>query len=67
MIQFPGGSEQQRIQYGYGLLDLSAISLSEMRKLDPAALHLSIRHAVARTAHIPVTASGSSGGTKHVS
>ncbi len=44
------------------LSDLSAVSLSELRKLDTPALSRSIRHAVARTAHIPVTASGSQGG-----
>ncbi|QKV78426.1 hypothetical protein [Amycolatopsis sp. Hca4] len=48
------------------LLDLSSTALSEMRKLDPVALHRSIRHAVARTAHIPVTASGSGNGAKRV-
>jgi hypothetical protein len=48
------------------LLDLSTVSLSEMRKLDTAALNRSIRHAVDRSAHIPVTASGSGGGAKRV-
>ncbi|MDX3187400.1 hypothetical protein PV458_03215 [Streptomyces sp. MN03-5084-2B] len=48
------------------LLDLSAVSLSELRKLDTPALSRSIRHAVTRVAHIPVTASGSSGGAKRV-
>ncbi|WP_326944212.1 hypothetical protein OG439_30540 [Amycolatopsis sp. NBC_01307] len=44
------------------LLDLSSVSLSQLRKLDALALNRSIRHAVDRTAHIPVTASGSGGG-----
>ncbi|SEF26723.1 hypothetical protein SAMN05421837_103462 [Amycolatopsis pretoriensis] len=48
------------------LLDLSAVSLSELRKLDSAAVRRSIRHAADRTAHIPVTASGSGGGAKRV-
>jgi len=60
----PGGSEQPGIKSE--LLDLSAVSLSELRKLNAIALRRSIRHAVARTAHIPVTASGSQGGAKRV-
>ncbi|WP_326958050.1 hypothetical protein [Amycolatopsis sp. NBC_01286] len=35
--------------------------LSELRKLDSALLRRSVRHAVERTAHIPITASGSQG------
>ncbi len=48
------------------LLDLSSVSLSELRKLDPTLLRRSMRHAAERTAHIPVTASGSGGGAKRV-
>jgi hypothetical protein len=47
------------------LLDLGAMPLSVLRALDSAALRRSLRHAVERTAHIPVTAS-SSGGAKRV-
>jgi hypothetical protein len=63
-MRSPGGSEQPGIKSE--LLDLSAVSLSDLRKLNAAGLHRSIRHAVARTAHIPVTASGSQGGAKRV-
>jgi hypothetical protein len=59
----PGGCERPGIKSG--LLDLSSVSLSELRKLDAAVLGRSIRHAADRTAHIPVTASGS-GGAKRV-
>ena len=58
-MRSPGGSEQPGIKSE--LLDLSAVSLSELRKLNVTTLRRSIRHAVARTAHIPVTASGSQG------
>ncbi|GLY34814.1 hypothetical protein Amsp01_008380 [Amycolatopsis sp. NBRC 101858] len=47
------------------LLDLGAMPLSVLRAYDSAALRRSLRHAVERTAHIPVTAS-SSGGAKRV-
>jgi hypothetical protein len=63
-MRSPGGSERPGIKSE--LLDLSAVSLSELRKLDTAVLRHSIRHARARTAHIPVTASGSGGGAKRV-
>jgi hypothetical protein len=43
------------------LLDLSSTPLSVLRTLDSTFLHQSVRHAVERTAHIPVTASGSAG------
>lgn len=58
-MRSPGGNGQPGIKSE--LLDLSAISLSGLRKLDPALLRRSIRHAADRTAHIPVTASGSQG------
>lgn len=60
----PDGTEQPEIKSE--LLDLSVFSLSELPKLDPIALRRSIRHAVDRTAHIPVTASGSGAGAKRV-
>jgi hypothetical protein len=63
-MRSPGGSGRPGVKSE--LLDLSAVPLSELRKLDAAALRRSIRHAVARTAHIPVTASGSQGGAKRV-
>jgi hypothetical protein len=63
-MRSPGGSEQPGIKSE--LLDLSTVSLSELRKLDAIALRRSIRHAVNRTAHIPVTASGSGAGAKRV-
>jgi hypothetical protein len=47
------------------LLDLGAMPLSALRALDSTALRRTLRHAVERTAHIPVTAS-SSGGAKRV-
>ncbi len=47
------------------LLDLDSMPLSALRTLDSATLNRSSRHAVERTAHIPVTAS-SSGGAKRV-
>ncbi len=62
-MRSPGGSEPG---IKSELLDLSTVSLSELRKLDTTALNRSIRHAVDRTAHIPVTASGSGGGAKRV-
>lgn len=58
-MRSPGGNGQPGIKSE--LLDLSAVSLSELRKLDAALLRRSIRHAADRTAHIPVTASGSQG------
>jgi len=58
-MRSPGGNGQPGIKSE--LLDLSAVSLSELRKLDSALLRRSIRHAADRTAHIPVTASGSEG------
>jgi hypothetical protein len=58
-MRSPGGSGQPGIKSE--LLDVGALSLSELRTLDAAALHRSLRHAVERTAHIPVTASGSQG------
>ncbi len=63
-MRSPDGNGQPGIKSE--LLDLSTISLFELRKLNPVALHRSIRHAVDRTAHIPVTASGSDGGAKRV-
>ncbi|MGW3958588.1 hypothetical protein ACWED2_02120 [Amycolatopsis sp. NPDC005003] len=63
-MRSPDGNGQPGIKSE--LLDLSAISLSQLRKLDPVALHRSIRHAVDRTAHIPVTASSSGGNAKRV-
>ncbi len=63
-MRSPDGNGQPGIKSE--LLDLSAISLSELRKLDPVALQRSIRHAADRTAHIPVTASGSGAGAKRV-
>ncbi|WP_143268600.1 hypothetical protein [Amycolatopsis vastitatis] len=62
-MRSPDGNGQPGIKSE--LLDLSAFSLSELRKLDPVMLRRSIRHAAERTAHIPVTASGS-GGAKRV-
>jgi hypothetical protein len=47
------------------LLDLGSMPLSALRTLGSATLRRSLRHAVERTAHIPVTAS-SSGGAKRV-
>ena len=58
-MRSPGGNGQPGIRSE--LLDLSAVSLSGLRKLDPELLRRSIRHAADRTAHIPVTASGSQG------
>ena len=43
------------------LVDLGSVPLSALRKLDTTALHHSLRLAVERSAHIPVTASGSQG------
>lgn len=43
------------------LLDLSATPLSVLRTMDSTSLRRSVRHAVDRTAYIPVTASGSAG------
>lgn len=63
-MRSPDGNGQPGIKSE--LLDLSMISLSQLRKLDPGTLHRSIRHAVDRTAHIPVTASGSSGSAKRI-
>lgn len=63
-MRSPDGNGQPGIKSE--LLDLSALSLSELRRLDPLTLRRSIRHAVDRTAHIPVTASGSSGSAKRV-
>ncbi|WP_410567707.1 hypothetical protein [Amycolatopsis sp. cmx-4-61] len=63
-MRSPDGNGQPGIKSE--LLDLSTISLSEVRQLDPVVLHRSIRHAVGRTAHIPVTASGSGAGAKRV-
>jgi hypothetical protein len=63
-MRSPGESEQPGI--ASELLDLSTISLSELRTIDAAVLRRSLRHAVDRTAHIPVTASGSGGGAKRV-
>lgn len=63
-MRSPGCGERPGIKSE--LLDLSAVSLSELSKLDAAVLNRSIRHAVARVAHIPVTASGSQGGAKRV-
>jgi hypothetical protein len=63
-MRSPGGDQQLGIKSD--LLDLSAVSFSEVRTLDTAVLRPSIRHAVARSAHIPVTASGSQGGAKRV-
>jgi hypothetical protein len=48
-----------------GLLDLGGVSLTRLRTLDGRRLHESLRHAVERVAHIPVTASGT-GGAKRV-
>jgi len=62
-MRSPDGNGQPGIKSE--LLDLSGFSLSELRKLDPVMLSRSIRHAAERTAHIPVTASGS-GGAKRV-
>jgi hypothetical protein len=62
-MRSPDGNGQPGIRSE--LLDLSSFSLSELRKLDPVAFRRSIRHAADRTAHIPVTASGS-GGAKRV-
>jgi hypothetical protein len=59
-MRSPDGSGRPGIKCE--LLDLSAVPLSELRRVDAVALRRSIRHAVARTAHIPVTASGSTGG-----
>jgi hypothetical protein len=58
-MRSPDGNGQPGIKSE--LLDLSMFSLSQLRKLDPVMLHRSIRHAADRTAHIPVTASGSEG------
>jgi hypothetical protein len=41
------------------LVDLETIPLSELRTLDHAELHRSLRHAVQRAADIVVTESGS--------
>jgi hypothetical protein len=56
-MRSPGGRGRPEIESE--LLDLSAVSLSQLRKLDSAALHKSVRHVAERAAHIPVTASGS--------
>jgi hypothetical protein len=64
-MESPSSSGQPETKSG--LLDLSTFSLAEVKNLGRAALHGSIRHAVDRTAHILVTASGSHGGdTKRV-
>jgi hypothetical protein len=63
-MRLPEGSPQSGIQSE--LLDLSAVSLSGLRNLDATLLRRSIRRAAERTAHIPVTASGSGGGAKRV-
>lgn len=44
------------------LLDLSSVSLAQLRNLRTSALRRSVRHVVARTAHTAVLASGSQGG-----
>jgi hypothetical protein len=43
------------------VLDLGAVSLSELRTLDGCELRKALRHAAERVSHIPVTASGSQG------
>jgi len=58
-MRSPGGKRRPGIESE--LLDLSATPLSELRKLNSALLHRSMRRAVERTAHIPITASGSQG------
>jgi hypothetical protein len=58
-MRSPGGKRRPGIESE--LLDLSAMPLSELRELDSAALHRSVRRAVERTAYIPITASGSGG------
>ena len=56
-MRSPGGTRRPEIESE--LLDLSAVPLSQLRKLDSAALRKSVRHAADRAAYIPVTASGS--------
>ncbi len=56
-MRSPGGKKRPEIESE--LLDLSAVPLSQLRDLDSAALHKSVRHAAERAAYIPVTASGS--------
>jgi hypothetical protein len=58
-MRSPGGKRRPGIESE--LLDLSVMPLSDLRKLDSADLRRSVRHAVERTAHIPVTASGTEG------
>lgn len=58
-MRSPGGRRRPGIQSE--LLDLSATPLSELRKLDSALMRRSVRHVVERTAHNPITASGSQG------
>jgi hypothetical protein len=59
LMRSRGGSGKPGIESE--LVDLGNVPLSALRKLDDATLHRSLRHAVERTAHIPVTASGSQG------
>jgi hypothetical protein len=58
-MRSPGGAGRPGIESE--LLDLSTMPLSVLRTLDSASLRRSVRHAVERAAHIPVTASGSAG------
>jgi len=58
-MRSPVGAGQPGIESE--LLDLSAVPLSVLRTLDSASLRKSVRHAVDRTAYVPVTASGSAG------
>ncbi|MGW3958593.1 hypothetical protein ACWED2_02145 [Amycolatopsis sp. NPDC005003] len=48
------------------LVDLGGVSLTRLRTLDGGEMRRALRHAVERVAHIPVTASTSTGGAKRV-
>ncbi|MEU4246490.1 hypothetical protein AB0F15_03680 [Amycolatopsis sp. NPDC026612] len=48
------------------LIDLSGVSLTRLRTLEGGEMRRSLRHAVERVTHIPVTASGSGSGAKRV-
>jgi hypothetical protein len=45
------------------LVDLGGVPLSKLRTLDGSELRNALRHAVERVSYIPVTASGSTGGS----
>jgi len=48
------------------LLDLGGVSLTRLRTMDGRELRRSLRHAVERVTHIPVTASSGEGGAKRI-